>query len=116
MPLRFCLDCRYAIVLVLVWPVVSSASGLDAQRIVARKSLELMPQALADYLGEHVDELQERVVEPDIAWASDESMWTCLIRSSMKAPSSSKRGPKPWPLLKGLNSVTFRCTPKEQSG
>jgi hypothetical protein len=47
------------------------ASGLDAQRIVARKSVELLPEDLAVLFRRHADELQERVVEPDAVWRQD---------------------------------------------
>ena len=47
------------------------ASGLDAQRMVARKSVEMLPEDLAVLFRQHADELQERVVEPDTAWRQD---------------------------------------------
>jgi len=59
---------------VAVWIAASSialASGLDAQRIVAQKSLELLPPAPASLLRDHLDELLERAVEPDAVWAAD---------------------------------------------
>ncbi len=48
-------------------------SGLDAQRIVARKSVELLPKALSPLFQNRIADLQERTVEPDTAWKHDKN-------------------------------------------
>lgn len=53
---------------------VASAIGLDAQRIVVRSSVELLPEPLAGLFREHLADLQERVVEPDTVWLRDGRM------------------------------------------
>lgn len=50
------------------------AAGLDAQRLVARKSIELLPDPIAPLFRLHLDELQERTVEPDTVWRRDKNM------------------------------------------
>ncbi|MCP4250262.1 MAG: hypothetical protein GY778_24730, partial [bacterium] len=50
------------------------ASGLEAQRIVARESVALLPEALARMFDGRLDELQERVVEPDAVWRRDQKL------------------------------------------
>ena len=50
------------------------ASSLDAQRIVARESIALLPETLARIFDGHLDELQERVVEPDAVWRRDPNL------------------------------------------
>ena len=68
-------QCACLAAVVTGWPAGSAAgAGLDAQRIVVRNCIELLPEPLASYFREHLDELQERVVEPETVWPRDKQM------------------------------------------
>lgn len=58
----------------LGFAVGARASGLDAQRMVTRKSLEMLPEDLAVLFRQHAGELLERVVEPDTVWRRDSKL------------------------------------------
>lgn len=58
----------------VAWPAHSAGAGLDAQRLVARKSVDLLPDQIAPLFRLHLDELQERVVEPDTVWRQDKNL------------------------------------------
>jgi len=55
-------------------PGVSLGVGLDAQRLITCKAVELLPDAIAPLFRLHIDELQERAVEPDTAWLRDKTL------------------------------------------
>ena len=54
-------------------PLSALGTGLEAQRIIARKAVELLPEPIAPMLRQHLDDLQERVVEPDTVWTRDKN-------------------------------------------
>jgi hypothetical protein len=44
---------------------------MDAQRLIARKAVDILPQPLSAFFEAHLDTFEERVVEPDAAWPHD---------------------------------------------
>ena len=53
---------------VLLQPHPVSAGGMEAQRIVARKATEALPDTLRTFFLSRLDGLLERAIEPDGAW------------------------------------------------
>ena len=66
--LRIILPIVAAVVPVLFCGAPVLAFGMEAQRIVVRRTVEALPDPLRSFLTAHLDGVMERTVEPDGAW------------------------------------------------